>query len=86
MQRSKRNLAPAAEHAGNTGQGAKRRGGAEGNAAGHLPLEQVTHTHLHTHTYTHTPTHTHLHTHTYTHTHNIDTIFALRGFYFHGCT
>ncbi|XP_062321962.1 protein ENTREP3 [Osmerus eperlanus] len=41
LQRSKRNLAPAAEHAGNTGQGAKRRGGAEGNASGHLPLEQV---------------------------------------------
>ncbi|XP_045573710.1 protein FAM189B [Salmo salar] len=41
LQRSKRNLASAAEHSGNTGQGQKRRGGVEGNGTGHLPLEQV---------------------------------------------
>ncbi|XP_071767335.1 protein ENTREP3 [Centroberyx gerrardi] len=41
LQRSKRNLAPSTEHAGNTGQGPKRRGGAEGLANNHLPLEQV---------------------------------------------
>ncbi|CAB1334550.1 unnamed protein product [Coregonus sp. 'balchen'] len=41
LQRSKRNLASATEHSGNTGQGQKRRGGAEGNGTGHLPLEQV---------------------------------------------
>ncbi|XP_051722707.1 protein ENTREP3 isoform X2 [Ctenopharyngodon idella] len=37
LQRSKRNLAPATEHAGNCTQGPKRRTGGEGN----LPLEQV---------------------------------------------
>ncbi|XP_067304863.1 protein ENTREP3 isoform X2 [Pseudorasbora parva] len=37
LQRSKRNLAPASEHAGNCTQGPKRRTGGEGN----LPLEQV---------------------------------------------
>nr|XP_029508300.1 protein FAM189B-like [Oncorhynchus nerka] len=41
LQRSKRNLASAAENSGNTGQGQKRRGGVEGNGTGHLPLEQV---------------------------------------------
>uniref|UniRef100_A0A3Q0RQT4 Family with sequence similarity 189 member B n=1 Tax=Amphilophus citrinellus TaxID=61819 RepID=A0A3Q0RQT4_AMPCI len=39
LQRSKRNLAPSSEHAGSTGQGPKRRSGADG--ANHLPLEQV---------------------------------------------
>ncbi|KAM3873303.1 protein ENTREP3 [Diretmus argenteus] len=39
LQRSKRNLAPSSEHAGSTGQGPKRRGGAEGNATSHLQLE-----------------------------------------------
>ncbi|XP_048009472.1 protein FAM189B isoform X3 [Megalobrama amblycephala] len=38
LQRSKRNLAPATEHAGNCTQGPKRRTGGEGN----LPLEQPT--------------------------------------------
>ncbi|KAG1947650.1 protein FAM189B isoform X2 [Pimephales promelas] len=37
LQRSKRNLAPATEHAGNCTQGPKRRTGGDGN----LPLEQV---------------------------------------------
>lgn len=41
LQRSKRNLAPSTEHAGNTGQGPKRRGGAEGTGTNHLPLDQV---------------------------------------------
>ncbi|XP_042169257.1 protein bunched, class 2/F/G isoform-like [Oncorhynchus tshawytscha] len=41
LQRSKRNLASAAENSGNMGQGQKRRGGVEGNGTGHLPLEQV---------------------------------------------
>ncbi|XP_028971899.2 protein FAM189B isoform X2 [Esox lucius] len=41
LQRSKRNLPSATEHAGNVGQGQKRRGGTEGNGVGHLPLEQV---------------------------------------------
>ncbi|XP_041799163.1 protein FAM189B [Chelmon rostratus] len=41
LQRSKRNLSPASEHAGSTGQGPKRRSGAEGAATNHLPLEQV---------------------------------------------
>ncbi|XP_056142425.1 protein ENTREP3 [Lampris incognitus] len=41
LQRSKRNLAPSSEHAANIGQGPKRRGGAEGNAANLIPLEQV---------------------------------------------
>ncbi|XP_023258181.1 protein FAM189B [Seriola lalandi dorsalis] len=41
LQRSKRNLAPSSEHAGSTGQGPKRRSGAEGAATNHLPLEQV---------------------------------------------
>ncbi|XP_069551996.1 protein ENTREP3 isoform X1 [Brachyistius frenatus] len=41
LQRSKRNLAPSSEHAGNTGQGPKRRSGFEGAATSHLPLEQV---------------------------------------------
>ncbi|KAM9722849.1 protein ENTREP3 isoform 1-T1 [Menidia menidia] len=40
LQRSKRNLAPSSEHAGSTGQGSKRRSGAEG-APTNLPLEQV---------------------------------------------
>ena len=37
LQRSRRNLAPAAEHSGSCSQGPKRRAGTEGN----LPLEQV---------------------------------------------
>ncbi|XP_058503379.1 protein ENTREP3 [Solea solea] len=41
LQRSKRNLAPSSEHAGSTGQGPKRRTGAEGAATNHLPLEHV---------------------------------------------
>ncbi|XP_059196198.1 protein ENTREP3 [Centropristis striata] len=41
LQRSKRNLSPSSEHAGNTGQGPKRRSGVEGAATNHLPLEQV---------------------------------------------
>lgn len=41
LQRSKRNLSPSSEHAGSTGQGPKRRSGAEGAATNHLPLEQV---------------------------------------------
>ncbi|XP_034467547.1 protein FAM189B isoform X1 [Hippoglossus hippoglossus] len=41
LQRSKRNLAPSSEHAGSTGQGPKRRGGAEGVANNHLSLEQM---------------------------------------------
>ncbi|KAM6995053.1 ras-related protein Rab-13 isoform 1-T1 [Tautogolabrus adspersus] len=41
LQRSRRNLSPSSEHAGNTGQGQKRRTGAEGAATNHLPLEQV---------------------------------------------
>ncbi|XP_075897074.1 protein ENTREP3 isoform X2 [Nelusetta ayraudi] len=45
LQRSRRNLSLSSEHAGSTGQGPKRRGGAEGAttaaAANHLPLEQV---------------------------------------------
>uniref|UniRef100_A0A3Q3GYA6 Family with sequence similarity 189 member B n=1 Tax=Labrus bergylta TaxID=56723 RepID=A0A3Q3GYA6_9LABR len=41
LQRSRRNLSPSSEHAGNTGQGQKRRSGAEGAATNHLPLEQV---------------------------------------------
>ncbi|KAM7383431.1 hypothetical protein PAMP_003082 [Pampus punctatissimus] len=41
LQRSKRNLAPSSEHAGSTGQGPKRRSGAEGATNNHLPLEQV---------------------------------------------
>ncbi|XP_034552915.1 protein FAM189B isoform X2 [Notolabrus celidotus] len=41
LQRSRRNLSPSSEHAGNTGQGPKRRTGAEGAATNHLPLEQV---------------------------------------------
>ncbi|XP_047455585.1 protein FAM189B isoform X2 [Mugil cephalus] len=41
LQRSKRNLAPSSEHAGNAGQGPKRRSGAEGAVTNHVPLEQV---------------------------------------------
>lgn len=41
LQRSKRNLTLSSEHAGNTGQGPKRRSGAEGAATNHLALEQV---------------------------------------------
>uniref|UniRef100_UPI0037E99D0C protein ENTREP3 n=1 Tax=Semicossyphus pulcher TaxID=241346 RepID=UPI0037E99D0C len=41
LQRSRRNLSPSSEHAGNTGQGPKRRSGVEGAATNHLPLEQV---------------------------------------------
>ncbi|XP_030249871.1 protein FAM189B isoform X2 [Sparus aurata] len=41
LQRSKRNLSPSTEHAGNTGQGPKRRTGTDGAATNHLPLEQV---------------------------------------------
>ncbi|XP_074540456.1 protein ENTREP3 [Halichoeres trimaculatus] len=41
LQRSRRNLSPSSEHAGNTGQGPKRKTGAEGAATNHLPLEQV---------------------------------------------
>ncbi|XP_041648760.1 protein FAM189B [Cheilinus undulatus] len=41
LQRSRRNLSPSSEHAGNAVQGPKRRTGAEGAATNHLPLEQV---------------------------------------------
>uniref|UniRef100_A0A7N6C067 Uncharacterized protein n=1 Tax=Anabas testudineus TaxID=64144 RepID=A0A7N6C067_ANATE len=41
LQRSKRNLAPSSEHAGSTGQGPKRRSGAEGASPNHFQLEQV---------------------------------------------
>lgn len=41
LQRSRRNLSLSSEHAGGTGQGPKRRGGAEGTVANHPPLEQV---------------------------------------------
>ncbi|XP_077577851.1 protein ENTREP3 [Stigmatopora nigra] len=41
LQRSKRNLAPASEHAGSAGQVPKRRTGAEGTVTNHLSLEQV---------------------------------------------
>ncbi|XP_029360451.1 protein FAM189B [Echeneis naucrates] len=41
LQRSKRNLAYASEHAGSTGQGPKRRSGTETAATNHVPLEQV---------------------------------------------
>lgn len=42
LQRSRRNLSLSSEHAGSTGQGPKRRGGAEGAAAAnHPPFEQV---------------------------------------------
>ncbi|XP_040923810.1 protein ENTREP3 isoform X2 [Betta splendens] len=41
LQRSKRNLAPSCEHAGSPAPGPKRRSGAEGASANHLPLEQV---------------------------------------------
>lgn len=41
LQRSKRNLSLSSEHAGSTGQGPKRRSGAEGTATNHLPFEQV---------------------------------------------
>lgn len=41
LQRSKRNLAPSSEHAGSTGQGPKRRSGAEGASTNHFQLEQV---------------------------------------------
>lgn len=41
LQRSRRNLSPSSEHAGNTGQGPKRKTGAESAAPNHLPLEQV---------------------------------------------
>lgn len=41
LQRSRRNLSLSSEHAGSTGQGPKRRGGAEGTVANHPPLEQV---------------------------------------------
>ena len=41
LQRSKRNLSPSTEYAGNTGQGPKRRSGTDGAATNHLPLEQV---------------------------------------------
>ncbi|XP_036393880.1 protein FAM189B [Megalops cyprinoides] len=41
LQRSKRNLAPSLDHAGSSGQGPKRRAGAEGNGTSHRPFEQV---------------------------------------------
>ncbi|KAI1885917.1 hypothetical protein AGOR_G00208690 [Albula goreensis] len=41
LQRSKRNLAPSSDHAGVSGQGPKRRAGAEGNGTGNRPFEQV---------------------------------------------
>ncbi|KAF7663022.1 hypothetical protein LDENG_00220400 [Lucifuga dentata] len=41
LQRSKRNLAPSSEHAGNTASSPKRRGGAECATTNHLQLEQV---------------------------------------------
>ncbi|TKS82106.1 Protein FAM189B [Collichthys lucidus] len=41
LQRSKRNLTPSSEYAGNIVQGPKRRNAAEGAATNHLPLEQV---------------------------------------------
>ncbi|KAM6968185.1 protein ENTREP3 [Aplochiton taeniatus] len=58
LQRSKRNLASASEHAGSAGQGPKRRNAADGNATSHLPLEQVLRNSLgasrgHTHPYPH---------------------------------
>lgn len=40
LQRSKRNLSVSSEHAASTGQGPKRRNGAEG-ATNYLPIEQV---------------------------------------------
>ncbi|XP_076010902.1 protein ENTREP3 [Genypterus blacodes] len=43
LQRSKRNLAPPSELFGSTGQGPKKRGGAEGTATNHLPLDQMLH-------------------------------------------
>ncbi|KAM9309071.1 protein ENTREP3 isoform 1-T1 [Pholidichthys leucotaenia] len=44
LQRSKRNLAPSSEHAVSTGQGPKRRSGADGTVINHLPMEQVSRT------------------------------------------
>lgn len=44
LQRSKRNLSPSSEHTGSTGQGSKRRSGAEGAASNHMPMEQVSRT------------------------------------------
>ncbi|KAJ8287910.1 hypothetical protein COCON_G00005690, partial [Conger conger] len=41
LQRSKRNLAPASDHAGGGIQGPKRRGGTESGGTGHRPFEQV---------------------------------------------
>ncbi|XP_038567301.1 protein FAM189B [Micropterus salmoides] len=41
LQRSKRNTSPSTEHAGSTGQGPKRRSGAESAATNYLPFEQV---------------------------------------------
>ncbi|XP_061572876.1 protein ENTREP3 [Cololabis saira] len=41
LHRSKRNLAPSSEPAGNTVQGPKRRSGTEADATSHLPFEQV---------------------------------------------
>lgn len=41
LQRSKRNLVPSSEHAGNISQGPKKKGGAEGTGPNHVPLEQV---------------------------------------------
>uniref|UniRef100_A0A1A7XIV0 Family with sequence similarity 189, member B n=2 Tax=Iconisemion striatum TaxID=60296 RepID=A0A1A7XIV0_9TELE len=41
LQRSKRNLSPSTEHVGSSGQGPKRRGGAEAAGMDHLSSEQV---------------------------------------------